>query len=227
MSVTEFAGRKFDYAFRPDRRNARYLVSTDPGDEALFEKSKFWTPGQTLDQGSEGACVPHGIVADAMASPIREKPADPQALAFVGYDWCRRNDVFPGEDYDGTDSNTGMRWAREMGWIDSWWWAQSPLEFRKGLESGPACIGIDWTYGAYEPVDRVLHFTGRVVGGHFIIVTGYTRYHRTIKGPAYRVHNQWGRDWGFNGQAYTPRAELENQIFGRNGEAAFARRRTA
>jgi hypothetical protein len=222
MSVTEYAGRTFDFVARHDPGNVPFRLAAPRGAEDLFAQAVFHTPGTlVLDQGSEGACVPHGVEGEAMASPERWKPQDPQALAFVGYDWCRRNDPFPGENYDGTDVNTGMKWARMMGWITHWNWSFNALEFRTGLQKRPAVIGIDWTTGAYDAYGGILDFQGPVVGGHCILVTGYTPRHRKL-GQAYRLRNSWGPSWGLNGSAYVAREQLESLIFERRGEAAFA-----
>src|SRR5215212_9209339 len=85
-----------------------------------------------LNQGKEGACVPHGCIHEAVAKPkpvlfrgrelpdwawrarstqAQDRPEKEiaQALAFDAYDWCRRNDEWPGENYDGTSSAAGAR----------------------------------------------------------------------------------------------------------------------
>jgi hypothetical protein len=226
VTVTHHNGRTFDFVARLDPGNRPYrLTAADP---SLLQKPRYWTPGLCLNQGEEGACVPHGVEGEALASPVRVKPPEPQALAFDGYDWCRRNDPFPGEDYDGTDVNTGMKWGRLMGWWTGWRWAFNMLELRTALEEGPVVIGVDWLSGMYEAPGGVLEARGQVVGGHCILVTGYTPDHkpsRQMRGypqPAYRLRNSWSADWGINGTAYTRAEDLDRILFQAGGEAAVA-----
>jgi hypothetical protein len=218
--------RTFDFRARLDPGNLPYrLTATDP---ALNGKARFWTPGATLDQQSEGACVPHGIVADALASPARVKmPHDQaQALAFQGYRWCQRNDPWPGEDYEGTDVNTGMKWGRLMGWWTGWRWAFNLNELRVALEEGPVVLGLDWYSEMYTAARGVLRVRGEVVGGHAILATGYTPHHDRLGGPAWRLKNSWGPDWGANGSAWISAPDLDRILFRAGGEAAVPVNRT-
>src|SRR5215207_11165460 len=110
---------------KPDPiRQVRYVMA--PLVAGLAPRSYTWRVPYTLDQGREGACVAHGVTHEALARPVvvdftahllpswagraqRQLTITPyrsqaiaQAFAFDLYDWCRKNDEWPGENYDGT-----------------------------------------------------------------------------------------------------------------------------
>jgi hypothetical protein len=216
LTVTH-RGRTFDFRARLDPGNLPYRLQATVD---LTGAARYWAPGVTLDQQAEGACVPHGVVGDALASPVRVRRTNAQALAFEGYDWCRRNDIYAGENYDGTDVNTGMKWGRLRGFWAGWRWAHNMRELRAGLEEGPVVLGLDWHEDMYEAPSGILHVNGDVVGGHCILATGYTPRHPVLKGPAWRLKNSWGPKWGTRGSAYIKAADLDRILFQAGGEAA-------
>ncbi len=221
MSVTTHAGRTFDFRARHAESNRSYGIRGLV--QAVPTKPIWHASGVTLNQGEEGACVPHAVIAEALASPLRCKPADPQALAFTGYDWCRRNDRYPGEDYAGTDVDAGMRWGREQGWWDSYRWAFGMADVKRALTVGPVVLGIDWDEAFYEPRrDGLLVPGGTIVGGHAILLTGWSpRFTRLSRAPeVYRLKNSWSDSWGINGSGYIRAEDLEHLLVERRGEAA-------
>lgn len=219
---TTFAGRTLDQATKYDPLSLNFLA----GDRLtpVPVRSKFWTPGQQLDQQNEGACVPHAVMGDALASPVRVRfPTDPQALAFTAYDWCRKNDEFPGENYSGTSVNTGMKWYREQGLIDGWWWCKTVEELIQTLiQIGPAIIGIPWREGMYETrPDGLVEVSGKVVGGHAILVNGYSPKYGRL-GEVFRWKNSWGPSYGVNGHGYVRLDAFEQLAFRGEGEVAVS-----
>jgi hypothetical protein len=221
MAAT-YNGRTLDQITRHDPQSLRFLV----GDRLtpVPVRSRFWLPGRQLDQQQEGACVPHAVVGDALASPVRVRfPSDPQALAFTAYDWCRKNDEFPGEDYDGTSVNTGMKWYRAQGLVESWWWCKTPEELIQALiQLGPAVIGIPWREGMYETrPDGLVEVSGRVVGGHALLVNGYSPKYGKL-GEVLRWKNSWGPGYGRNGHGYIRLDAFEQLAFRGEGEVAIS-----
>jgi hypothetical protein len=220
--------RTLDYRPRLDPRNLAYRVTA--ADPTLPRRSRYWTPGVVLDQGQEGSCVGHGVVGEYLASPvrgrfIRQNRPGPY-FADVGheeavavYNRAKQIDEFEGVDYDGTSVRAGMLVARERGWVSGFRWALNMLELRAALEEGPVVIGVEWRDGMYEPVAGALRPVGPVVGGHCLLVTGYTP-NKWKFGPHYRLRNSWGAGWGNNGSAYIAELDLEDILFGSGGEAA-------
>ncbi len=74
----------------------------------------------------------------------------------------------------------------------------------------------------YEILDGLLVPGGTIVGGHAILLTGWSpRFTRLSKAPeVYRVKNSWGADWGVNGSGYLLASTLIELLVDRRGEAA-------
>lgn len=206
-----------DYVSRLDERNLAYRVTAEP---SLLDRSKFWTPGaRVLDQGEEGACVGFGCANEAAASPVRVKPIT-NDTGFSVYRRAKEIDEWEGVEYSGTSVRAGMLVGRELGWWSGFQWATNAAGLRSALELGPVVIGIEWRLGMYEAPNGVLTSTGHVVGGHCLLITGYTRRHSKLRVPAYRLRNSWSAAWGANGSAYMRADELLHLLFGAGGEAA-------
>lgn len=203
----------------------------------LVPRSYTWRVPFTLDQGQEGACVAHGITHEALARPVvvdfTEHPLPSwgdrsafallnggtseeiaQAFAFDLYDWCRRNDEWAGENYDGTSAAAGAKGAVEAGLWGEYRWTQSVREFAVWVSrNGPGVIAVDWYRGMSQPDrDGYLNLTGRIDGGHMILCNGYNR-----RRNAFRLHNSWGPDWGDHGEAWIRAADLQRLAYS-NGE---------
>lgn len=212
--------RTFDYVPRLDPRNLPYRLHAAPAD--LLATSRYWTPGRrVLDQGREGACVGHGVAHEAAASPMRVRGID-ETVAHAVYKRAQQLDPWEGESYEGTSVHAGMLAGRERGWWQGFNWAMSMAELRSALELGPVVIGVEWWSGMYKAEGGHVEPYGRVVGGHCILVTGYgpNRQLDAYRGPAYRLRNSWGADWGINGSAYIAADNLDRILFRAGGEAA-------
>jgi hypothetical protein len=221
---------------RPDPVRLTTFAMT-PLVQNLDPRSYTWRVPFTLNQGEEGACVAHGITHEAIARPV---PVDfarhqlplwgaragfallnsgasdeiAQAFAFDLYDWCRRNDEWAGENYDGTSAAAGAKGAVEAGLWGEYRWTRSVREFAVWVSrNGPGVIAVDWYSGMMRPdADGYLNLTGRVEGGHLLLANGYSRSR-----DAHRVHNSWSDDWGENGEAWIRDADLQ-RLANDNGE---------
>lgn len=217
---------KLDYVPRLVEANRDYRVSVGMLQQVFLEKlPRYWQPGRVItDQGQEGACVGFGVVNEAMASPNRQlrsyRSTDADRVSHEVYNAAKTIDEWEGVDYEGTSVRAGMLVGRQQGWWEGFRWAMNMAELRAALEEGPVVLGIDWTEDAYDAPKGVLKFTGEVVGGHCILATGYKPYHPAFRGPAYRLRNSWGKDWGVNGSAYCSALELQAVLFTAGGEAA-------
>lgn len=231
--------RTFDWRPRHDPRSRLYPVRALTG-TAVRRRRVLWSPGPVvLDQGVEGACVPHAFVHEATASPVRVDltratridpawPRDPQALAFELYDWCRRNDAWPGEAYEGTSTLAGAKAMVMLGLIREYRWAFTPAEVVDALlRLGPVTLGIPWRSGMYEAPGGVLKAAGDVVGGHAILAVGYDPARDLGDGPveAVALLNSWGPGWGRTGVAWISLDGLAG-LLAQDGEACVPVRRT-
>jgi hypothetical protein len=172
-----------------------------------------------LNQGREGACVMHGCVHEAVARPkpvtllssvlpgwavrtsrvraIRGHNTQmlAQALAFDGYDECRRTyDEWPGMNYSGTSASAGAKVMRELGlWLE-YRWATNVFDFATGMSRfGPGCIAVDWYTGMMNTdSEGFIHPTGQVEGGHQLLAMSYTERRFPKKGPCIGLWQSWG-----------------------------------
>lgn len=222
--ATTYAGRTLDQRTRHDPRSLNHLVSDRLTPVPV--RSKFWTPGRTLDQGEEGACTAFGVTGDALASPARVnrvqgKPVD-NDFAFAGYNRIKQLDEFPGEDYEGSSVNAAMKWYRELGAIDAWWWCTTMDDLIQALiQLGPAVIGIAWREGMYETrPDGLVDVSGKEVGGHCLTVNGYSPRYKKL-GEVIRWKNSWGNVYGVNGQGYVKVDDFAALAFSGDGEVAI------
>ncbi len=214
-----------------DPSNKNYRVGA--ANPELMQRSRYWVPGPVLDQGREGACVGFGVVAEALASPVRVKAfrtrdplyltTNPDLAARDVYRTAQAIDPWP-ETHEGGAEGTsvlaGMKVGQERGWWSGYRWALNMAELRAALEEGPVVIGVEWRSGMYRALGGILSVSGGVVGGHCILITGYTPRHRTAKGSAYRLRNSWSEDWGVNGSAYISADDLDGILFQAGGEAS-------
>jgi hypothetical protein len=210
--------RTFDYVPRLDDRNRAYRVTAAPD---LADVSRFWTPSAlVLDQGREGQCVGAGITHEYGATPVRGR-IHPAMMTEV-YRRAQQLDEWPGEApaYEGTSVRAGMLVGRERGWWDGFRWAFNLGELRAALEEGPVVVGVEWRDGMYSAPGGIVTVDGPVVGGHCLLITGYTRRHPTIGGPAYRWRNSWSTSYGLRGNAYVRPDDLDRILFQAGGEAA-------
>jgi hypothetical protein len=218
-----------------DPRNKQFRVIAAPTD--LLSRSRYWVPGPVLDQGREGACVGFGCTAEAMASPVRRRfyfadpgselaPADPNEVARELYRRAQQIDEWEETREGGTEGTSvlaGMKVGQERGWWSGYAWALNMGELRAALEEGPVVIGVEWRSGMYD-TNRygVVIPSGEVVGGHCLLVTGYSAIR-----DLYRWRNSWGKGYGINGNGWIMPYDLNRILFQAGGEAAVPTGRQA
>lgn len=231
------AGPKLDrIPSKPDPiRLTRFAMA--PLVAGLKPRSYRWGLPFILDQGSEGACVAHGITHEAVARPV---PVDfskhglpgwatravstkwqggnaqqiAQAFAFDLYDWCRRNDEWPGENYDGTSAAAGAKGAVDANIWGEYRWAETADEFAVWVSrNGPGDFAVDWYTGMMRPdSDGYLNLTGQKEGGHLICASGFS-----VKHDAFWLPNSWSDRWGNKGFAWLRREDAAG-LAADNGE---------
>jgi hypothetical protein len=153
-----------------------------------------------LDQGQEGACTGFGEEHVRALTPYARVVTTDTARAV--YAEARRQDEWPGEDYEGSSVNGAMKAARLMGFITRWHWCKTIAELKHALSyHGAVEAGTDWLDGMWEPdEDGFLTVGGSVVGGHAYAISGY----KTMPNGriAFRMENSWGTTWGQYGGAW-------------------------
>ncbi len=195
---------------------------------AVEPKVRHWVPGATLDQGAEGACVGFGWTGDLLASPKPHKitPDVGNKFAQASYKEMQKNDEWQGENYSGTSVLAGAKNMQSRKYIESYRWAFGIEQVRDALiAEGPVVIGIRWYESMYYTrPSGLVEVSGRLVGGHCILLTGYHPAAR-IRGEdwnaryeVYRWRNSWGKEYGNNGSAYIKAEDLASLLAG-DGEA--------
>ena len=180
--------RTLDYAPRFDPRSRDYPV------EELRHKRRFrfWRAGRVLDQGSEGACVGHGIVGALQSLPKKAKIKLPQEAAFGYYRLAQYIDQWEGEDYSGTSVLAGAKVAKMAGHIHEYQWA----------------FGID------QVIDTLM-VRGPIVIG---IAPGRNLRGESTPEGFFKLRNSWGSDYGKRGSCYMSIEDMETML-GLRGEA--------
>jgi hypothetical protein len=218
--------RKFDWVSRHDPMSRKYAIRSVLKRKNIQRKRVMWQEGVVLDQGSEGACVGFGWMAELLSKPVApEKQPEPHLgnkIAFSYYKRAQKIDEWEGEDYEGTSVLAGAKIVKEEGFIDSYRWCFSIDDVRDAVISeGPVVIGIPWFSGMYETgPNGLVRLSGKNVGGHAITITGYDPAMR-INGRTYEVfrwRNSWGKSYGVAGSGYIKYNDLA-KLLAQQGEA--------
>lgn len=179
---------------RLPQRDARSLTLFNVAElEPPAPRSYTWSCGANLDQGSEGACVAFGWTHEAAARPKVHTVSNDLARSL--YPRMQRVDEWPGEEptYSGTSVLAGAKIAQEEGWLGEYRWTDNLTDAISAVSHwGPAVIGVNWWTSMFDTdSEGFIYPTGRVEGGHCIIVRGVS-----LKKQAVLLHNSWGPSWG-------------------------------
>lgn len=209
--------RVLNWIPRFDTRSLRFTVAKR-GIVPKTPRNRHWTRNAWLDQGREGACTGFGLAHVVSSTPRAQAMTDEMAQQF--YYEARRNDEWPGENYEGSSVLGAMQAGRKMGFLTAYWWATTLEEIVAGVSQyGPMEWGTDWFDGMWEPdKDGFLHVAGTVVGGHAFQVGAVD-----VDRKAFRIDNSWGPGWGVNGSAWLSFADAE-KLRQRRGEFALPRK---
>lgn len=193
-------------------------------------RSYTWSLAFWLDQGREGRCVEFAICHEMLARPVLVLPQKvDEILANKSIYWpAQQRDVWPGGSYpgatpvyEGTSVLAGMQVSQELGFFGEYHWAFGLQEMVAAVGyHGPAVIGVNWYTGMYN-VDRegLIHKTGKVAGGHAIVVRGVRvfklpgRKHWAfedldLEASYFVLRNSWGKDWGAMGDCRISLADM-------------------
>lgn len=212
--------RKFDWDPNHDPRSRNFAAVR--GLTPTIRRTRTWSlRNPILDQGSEGACVGHGVINAVSTPRLRVELPNPQQTAFGMYYGSRFIDEWPGEEYDGTSVLAGCKLAVNLGFASGYRWAFGAEEVAQTiLDHGPVVIGIPWRDSMYDTKPNgLVEVSGSIVGGHCLVVTGFWRDHPLYDGPIFRWRNSWGLSYGIGGHGYVPLDQMSTLLAG-EGEAA-------
>ncbi len=183
---------------------------------AAKPRSYTWSCPVVLDQGQEGACVGFSISHEAAARPCCVQDITNTSAQEI-YRRARQLDEWDGENYDGTSVLAGIKAAQERGWYPSYRWAFGLQDLILALGyKGPAVLGINWYEGMFNTDDQgFVHVSGELSGGHAILANGINVKKKTV-----RLHNSWGRDWGWDGECFISFDDLD-RLLHEQGEACI------
>lgn len=186
-----------------DERSRQYPVRAIV--TATTPRSYTWSLPIYLDQRSEGACVGFSICHELAARPSVIKGITDEYARQV-YFAAQRIDpwdggAYPGATpfYEGTSVLAGFQHVATTGLIKEYRWAFSLEDALMAIGyKGPGVAGLNWYEGMMNTdASGFIRPTGRVVGGHAIVIRGVSVKNKTV-----RLSNSWGQSWGLNGDCF-------------------------
>ncbi len=177
-----------------------------------------------LDQKSEGACTGFAMAA-AINMLNQQAKRDITVSARMLYEMAKRNDEWPGEEYDGSSLRGAIQGWKNMGVCEDQFWP-----YRVGANKGDLTIeaaknACQHTIGAYyriRPVISDFHtalneagviaVSAKVHKGWDNPINGLISHDRRSTGghafiivgyndKGFWIQNSWGKNWGDNGVA--------------------------
>lgn len=212
-------------------KNRRYAVARKAVGTLIEErpKTRRWTLGTWLDQGSEGACVGFARAHDMASKPQPWKNVTAEMAKQV-YDRARQLDQWPGDQHSGSSVLGGALAAVEFGYLKEYWWAFTLEEFLIMLSHrAPAVVGVNWYSDMADPDAKgYIHPTGSLDGGHSILLYGQSLvkgkegpYGLDLDASYVLFWNSWGKNWGKNGTARMTMRDWD-KLRKEDGEVCFS-----
>lgn len=228
---------RLDRLVQHDDRNLQFLAAAPLRAEGKKPRSYTWRVRQTGNQGVQGACVGFSFTHELVARPkewdftegtrMMPSTAVERYAQSVYYD-AQRIDPWPGGEYPGaspqmagTSILAGVKTLHRRGVIGGYRWAYTVDDLALAVgSSGPAVIGVAWYDGMFNTDDKgFIHPTGRVAGGHAILVHGVSQ-----RGEFFKLTNSWGASWGDGGECKLSFADMET-LLRQDGEACIPEKR--
>ncbi len=206
-----------------DQRDHNHLLSFGQPADLVEIAYKHWRAPPALDQGQTSSCVGHGVHQLLKCSPIRNVKNIPDPYWI--YHEAQLIDEYPGEDPEilGTSLRAGIKVIQRRGYVQSYKWA---FDLRSAcnhvLTTGPLLLGLGWRTGMFKTDrDGLIRPTGRLEGGHCILMTGVNMVEKLADGRrgAATILNHWGQDWGNKGRAKIALDDLKWLLEEDSGEA--------
>lgn len=151
------------------------------------------------DQGQVGSCTGNACAGVLSTAPFRHRYHEPTAVSI--YSQATRLDDAPGvwpPDDTGSDGLSVAKVALARKLIGSYSHAFSLEAALTGGQTSALMLGITWRTGCDEPNgDGLIRWTGRVRGGHEIVIDEIDVERRLVG-----IQNSWTDGWGLGGRAY-------------------------
>jgi hypothetical protein len=185
--------------------------------EAPTYRSQAWDIDVWLDQGYDGACVGFAWTHELIAVPVEVRNLNEKFAKETVYWEAQKIDPWPGGSYpgadpfyEGTSVLAGVKVCHQLGYFSEYRWAFGLDDLRLTLGNyGPVVIGINWYTGMLDTdAAGFVHPTGRVEGGHAILVTEVNE-----EEDWFRLHNSWGSDWGIEGDCKLSFADMTRLLY--------------
>ncbi len=180
-----------------DTRNESYPVGAvlDLGAEPV-DRQWWLDPASRVNQGNTPKCVGASIAQELAADPVRVKISQPYTMDNI-YNAAQKIDEWPGEAYDGTSLNAGMKAARAFGYITEWRWAMNVADILQSLaQLGPVLMAGPWLTGMFTPDNEGrVHIEGTAgnVGHCYLIGESQVSRGRVF------IEQTWGAHWSVLG----------------------------
>jgi len=225
--------RTLDWVAEFDPKSKEYPIRTLLSQRNVEDRFIMWGEGVVTDQGAEGACVGFAWMNELLAAPLPpvEEPTSDTAngIARSYYQEAKKIDQWHGEDYEGTSVLAGAKVIKSKGYIEEYRWCYNVEDIKGAIISeGPVVLGIPWYEGMYRTTqDALVSVSGKKVGGHAILVTGYNPHmvfgSETLE--VFRWRNSWGSGYGHNGSGWIKSKDLQ-MLMKEGGEACVPMQRT-
>lgn len=214
-----------------DERSRQFAVSDDPRFSTALV-SKTWPLSVRLNQQREGACPGFSRAHDLAAYPAPAKNITDDFARQLYYE-ARRNDEWPGEDYEGSSVLGAVKAAVKLGFVGEYRWQFSIDDVLGALcHIGPVVFGTTWLDGMFEPAPNgLLAVSGPAAGGHAyagrsVLLPKYNRVvlvrrwpgqpERRVRIPTTEpligIPNSWGVEWGVYGEAFMKASDMESLL---------------
>ncbi len=179
--------------------------------EGALPRARYWDRGETLDQGSEGACVGAGWVSWYNCKPKGFYRPQPNDYLFDVYHRAQHLDEWPGNDYSGTSVRAGAKVMQERGYLSEYLWATTGDQIRAWIRAyGPVVIGNRWLHSMDDPDPRdgmlTVDPSSGTRGGHCTCLYGVGANDDVLGA------NSWGDEWGKEGGFQISKVGLETLI---------------
>lgn len=203
-----------------DERSRAFSIRNTLDAPLALRKRTWTTLPIPLDQGREGRCVIFGWGAELAATPHRYQ---------INNLWCntkwplvQAEDRKMGNNWvDGASVLAGAKAVRNEGAISNYAWAFGIDDVLQTISrKGPVLLGINWYESMYETDGNgLVTISGRVVGGHCIMASGYHPRHPMF-GECVEWTNSWGPTYGINGKGFIRIKDL-SRLLREDGEACI------
>lgn len=173
-----------------------------------------------FDQGRVGSCTGNaaiGVLCTGLLWPIhpdtRYTPDEAGALAiYSDAEDIDGDGPYPPQD-NGSSGLSVAKAAKARGMIAEYRHTFGIDDALRALTITPLITGIPWYEGMFTPdAQGVLTVTGRLAGGHEIVVDEYDAARQLVG-----FTNSWGASWGADGRFYLHREDWA-QLLDRDGD---------